>query len=207
MVRLNRLALASTLLTVALALLGAPALAGPSGWTSNGPTVQGILWRLALDPTRNATIYAAGANGSGSAWTPRVFRSIDVGATWQELTNGIVNIQVGTLTVDPTNGTTIYVGGYNPVAHSLALYKSTNSGTNWTLLAWPFSAADLDRPVLAVTVDPTASRTLYVGTSTGLLKSTDQGDSWTVLGGGLPSAAVRAIVVDRTNGNNVYVAS
>ena len=49
----------------------------------------------------------------------------------------------------------IYVGGYNPVAHSLALYKSTNSGVNWTLLAWPFSGGDLDRPVLAVTVDPT----------------------------------------------------
>jgi hypothetical protein len=204
MFRLNRLALAPTLL-VALALLVVPALAGSNAWTTNGPTVQGVLWRLALDPTRNATIYAAGASGAGAAWTPRAFRSIDTGATWQEITNGIVNIQVNSLTVDPTNGTTLYVGGYNPVARSLALYRSTNSGVNWTLLAWPFSGGDLDRPVLAVAVDPTNNRNVYVATSNGVLKSINQGDSWTMLVG-LPAAAARSIVVDRGNGNNVYVA-
>src|SRR5919202_421370 len=193
MIRLDRAALVSTLL-VALALLVAPALAGSNSWTTNGPTVQGVLWRLALDPTRNATIYAAGASGSGEAWTPRVFRSIDAGATWQEATSGIVNIQVNALTVDPTNGTTIYVGGYNPVAHSLALYRSTNSGVNWTLLAWPFSGGDLDRPVLAVAVDPTNNRNVYVATSNCVVKAINQGDSCTMLSG-LPAAAARSISI------------
>src|SRR5919202_17089 len=108
MIRLDRAALVPTLL-VALVLLVGPALAGSNSWTTNGPNVQGVLWRLALDPTRNATIYAAGASGSGASWTPRVFRSIDTGATWQEISNGIVNIQVNTLTIEPTNGKTLYV--------------------------------------------------------------------------------------------------
>jgi photosystem II stability/assembly factor-like uncharacterized protein len=198
--------IARFLLALALLVAGiAPASAGSNAWTTNGPSVNGILWRLALDPTRTATIYAAGSSGSGATVSPRVFRSIDVGATWQELTNGIVNVQVNVLTVDPTNGTTLYVGGYNPAAQSLALYKSTNSGSSWMLLAWPFSGTDLDRPVLAMAIDPTNARNLYVGTSTGVLKSTDGGGSWVALSG-LPAAGYRSIVVDRTNGNNVYVA-
>lgn len=192
---------------VLLAISFAPASAGPTTWTTNGPAVQGVLWRLALDPTRNATIYAAGSSGNPPAVAPKVFRSIDTGATWQELTGGIVNVQINALTVDPTNGTTLYVGGYNPVAKSLAVYKSTNSGVNWTLLAWPFQGGDLDRPVLSVSVDARDNRNLYVGTSTGVLKSTNQGDTWTALGGGLPIAAVRSIVVDRANGAIVYVAT
>jgi hypothetical protein len=201
---LTRPTLAASLL-IGLALLVAPALAGPNSWTTSGPAVQGVLWRLALDPTRNATIYAAGATGSGAAWTPRVFRSIDTGASWQETTSGIVSIQINALAVDPTNGTTLYVGGYNPVARSLALYKSTNSGANWTLLAWPFSGGDLDRPVLAIAIDPNNNRNVYVGTSNGVLKSINQGDSWSMLTG-LPTSPARSIVVDRGNSNVVYVA-
>src|SRR5262249_45645960 len=153
MFRPTRLTLAPVLLIV-LGLLVAPALAGSNAWTTSGPNAQGVLWRLALDPTRNATLFVAGSGGAGPAWTPRVFQSIDAGGSWQDITNGIVNVQVNALTVDPTNGTTLYVGGYNAVAHTLALYRSVNSGVNWQLVPWPFSGGDLDRPVMAVAVDP-----------------------------------------------------
>lgn len=183
-----------------------PAAAGSGAWTTQGANVAGVLWQLALDPTRPATLYAVGSSGSGTAFTPKVFKSVDAGNTWTDNTNGIVNVQANVVAVDPTNGLTVYVGGYNPVAKSLALYRSTDGAASWQLLGWPFSGGDLDRPIFALAIDPTNGRNLFVGTSTNVIKSTDQGASWTTLGG-LPAAAVRSIVIDRTNPANVYEAS
>src|SRR5689334_19334967 len=128
---------------VCLAAWLLPASAGSNAWTTQGANVSGVLWQLALDPTRPASVYAAGSSGSGSAFTPKVFKSIDAGNTWADSTNGIVNVQINAARVDPTNGLTVYVAGYNPVAHSLALYKSGDGGATWQLLGWPFSGADL----------------------------------------------------------------
>ena len=80
--------------------------AGQNSWTVTGPSVAGMLWRLAVDPTRTATVYAAGSTGSGTAVAPRVFKTIDAGANWSEITNGIVNIAVNALAVDPSAATT-----------------------------------------------------------------------------------------------------
>src|SRR5262245_23018379 len=179
--------------------------AGQNSWTITGPTVAGMLWRLAVDPTRTATVFAAGSTGSGTTVTPRVFKTIDAGATWSEITNGIVNIAVNALAVDPSTGTTIYVGGNNPQANALALYRSNDGGATWTLLGWPLTGADLNRQVMAVAVDPTARGTVYVATTAGLLKSLNGGDSWSVLSG-LPSATYRAIVADRGSAGTVYAA-
>jgi hypothetical protein len=201
--------LLSTLGVAALLLASAigsyRAEAGQNSWTATGPTVVGMLWRLAIDPTRTATVFAAGSTGSGTAFTPRVSKSVDAGATWSDITNGIVNIAVNVLSVDPSTGTTLYVGGYNPQAKALALYRSTDGGATWTLLGWPFSGTDLDRQVMAVATDPSSSRVVYVATTTGLLKSVNGGDSWSVLTG-LPSATYRAVVADRGSAGTVYAA-
>lgn len=199
--------LVATLLAVALGLVTlAPALAGTNSWTSQGASVSGILWQLAVDPTRAQTVYAAGSNGSGTAFTPRVFKTTDAGSSWADVTNGITNVQISVVRVDPTNGLVVYVGGYNPVARSLSLYRSADGGASWRLLGWPFTGGDLDRPVFSLAVDPTNGQRLFVGTSTNILRSTDAGTSWTSLGG-LPAAAVRSIHVDRTNAQVVYEAS
>ena len=196
------------LLGVLLALvIVAPALAGANMWTTNGPAATGILLELALDPTRPATVYAAGSSGSGGTVTPRVFKSIDKGVTWSEVTNGVVNLAVNTLAVDPTNGLNVYVGGHNPVARSLSLYKSTDGGASWRLLGWPFSGGDLDRPVLALAIDPSNGQVVYVGTSNAILKSVDGGNTWIILAGGLPAANVLSIAIDRTSTATVYTAT
>jgi hypothetical protein len=197
------LAVAALLLVSALGRVGVEA--GQNSWTATGPTVAGLLWRLAIDPTRTATVYAAGSTVSGTTATPRVFKTVDAGATWGETTNGIVNIAVNALAVDPSTGTTVYVGGYNPQANALALYRSVDGGATWALLGWPFTGADLNRQVMAVAVDPTANRTVYVATTAGLLKSVSSGDSWSALSG-LPSATYRAIVADRGSAGTVYTA-
>jgi photosystem II stability/assembly factor-like uncharacterized protein len=202
----SRWAQIATALAILLMLFSPAALAGPNSWTTQGANVAGVLWQVALDPTRPATVYAAGSTGSGTAFIPKVFKSTDSGNSWTEVTSGIVNVQINVVRVDPTNGLTVYVGGYNALAKSLALYRSDDGGATWRLLGWPFSGADLDRPVFALAIDPTNGRNLYVGTGTNLLKSTDGGTTWTAPGG-LPAAAVRSIQVDRTNPAIVYEAS
>jgi photosystem II stability/assembly factor-like uncharacterized protein len=194
----------AALLFASVAGLG-PVEAGANAWTANGPTVQGLLWRLAVDPTRTATVYAAGSTGSATSAAPRVFKTTDAGATWGEITNGIVNVAINALAVDPSNGTTVFVGGYNPVARSMALYRSTDGGASWILLGWPLTGTDLDRQVMSVGIDPTNTRTLYAGTSGGILKSVNGGDSWSVVAG-LPTTTFRSVVADRGAAGTVYAA-
>jgi photosystem II stability/assembly factor-like uncharacterized protein len=204
MTRTRWTGLAATLALI-LTLFVPAALAGPNAWTTQGANVAGVLWQLALDPTRTATVYAAGSTGSGTAFTPKVFKSTDSGNSWVDVTGAIVNVQVNVVRVDPTNGLVVYVGGYNPLAKSLALYRSDDGGATWRLLGWPFTGGDLDRPVFALAIDPTNGRNLFVGTSTNLLRSTDGGNTWTAPSG-LPAAAVRSVQVDRINAAVVYVA-
>mgnify|MGYP003694073359 CR=1 FL=1 len=58
----------------------------------------------------------------------------------------------------------------------------------------------------AIAVDPSNPSTLYVGTTTRLFKSIDAGASWHAASTGLPVDAPRAVVVDPSDANVVYVA-
>jgi photosystem II stability/assembly factor-like uncharacterized protein len=58
----------------------------------------------------------------------------------------------------------------------------------------------------AIAVDPSHPGTLYVGTTTRLFKSVDAGASWHAASAGLPVDTPRAVVVDPSDANVVYVA-
>lgn len=85
---------------------------------------------------------------------------------------------------DPTTPTTVYVG-----APAGGLWKSTNSGVTWNIVASTDALASIG--VTDVAIDPTNSNTLYLATgdgdagdtySIGVLKSTDGGLTWNTTG-------------------------
>src|SRR3974377_894983 len=113
--------------------------------------------------------------------------------------------------VHPTNPNTIYIGSPGG-----GLWVSTNGGTSWSTntdwMAQVIGCSDL-------AFDPTNPNTMYLATgdgdggdtyTVGLLKSTNGGITWNTTGLSFGMGAYRQmsrVLVDPTNGNNIYVAT
>jgi hypothetical protein len=101
------------------------------------------------------------------------------------------------VTVDPSDPQTVYVGG------QVGTFKSRDGGGSWTSL--PESGSN----VKVVAVDPRDSRVVYTGADfRGIRKSIDGGASWTPIDSGLPSGdrtSVTAIVIMPSGAEAVYI--
>jgi photosystem II stability/assembly factor-like uncharacterized protein len=76
-----------------------------------------------VDPVDSSTIYVAyydarSANGG-------VVKSTSGGASWNQADAGLIEIDIRTVAVDPTNGGTVYAGG------SEGLFRSLDGGASW----------------------------------------------------------------------------
>ena len=123
-----------------------------------------------------------GASGGG-VWRTDNPNSPD--PVWQQVTKGLAQNSVGTLTIDPTDssGRTIYLGTGEPNHCSsgceagVGIYKSTNGGNSWQKLSdtcvsnatYPCVSAGEDsflgRAISKIVVDPTNANHLFVGSS------------------------------------------
>ena len=129
--------------------------------TDGGRTFQRVLYKDAytsandvkLDPSDPNTVYAAlwqqqqsfieggsfgGANGG-------IFKSIDGGTTWQQLTEGLPTVLQANLAIAPSDPKTLYatVAGAAPGVPAapvgfgggvIGFYKSSDAGAHWTLV-------------------------------------------------------------------------
>ena len=160
-------------------------------WNKIGPSSFGAS-RLVIDPATPTTLYAAlSISNSG------VSKSIDSGATWQPINNGLTGTFITDLAIDPKTPTTLYAssggGGF---------FKTTNGGSSWTSMS-----TTLTTPIA---VDPSNPANIYAmginqGTSNGLFKSIDGGVNWTAINNGLRSPSISAILVSPNNSSIVYV--
>ncbi|MCX6358268.1 MAG: Ig-like domain repeat protein, partial [Armatimonadetes bacterium] len=104
-------------------------------------------------------------------------------------------------------------GTYYLASSGGGVWKSTDSGANWTPLSddWTYLKAS------SIALDPSNTNTVYVGTGDfdgssaycmGIMKSTDGGATWTNYGqGALGDTAVSALVVDPDSPNIVLAAA
>ncbi len=101
---------------------------GGISWQTVGPAGR---WRdIEFKPNNANTIYAA-KQSSGSSG---IYKSIDGGATWIAINNGISGIRHRPLiAVTPQNPEVVYAV-FSAADYSFhALYKSSNSGDNWVM--------------------------------------------------------------------------
>ena len=110
-----------------------------------------------------------------------VFRSEDGGATWENLDAPTSNLEVWSVTVDPTDPDTIFVGT-RPEG-----FRSWDGGRTWSKL---HMGVNMECPVseplppspprtTCIIVDPKDNRTIWAGMEVdGVYKSLDGGDSW-----------------------------
>jgi len=95
------------------------------------------------------------------------------------------------LTIDPNYPNPVYFGGL----HWLHRYNEPGTGGS----GWETKLGDMNfnSQLLAISVAPSNSRILYIGTNSGLLSvSTDRGTSWRTISTGLPNRAITDIWVN-----------
>lgn len=156
---------------------------GQNQWIQAGPTNIGGRMTSIVSHPDDADKIVAGAAGGG------VWRSHDAGLGWEPLWHDHPTLNIGALTLDPSNPDTIYcgTGEANLSADShpgVGVYRSVNFGDSWQLLA---SAEVLDLPtrIGALAVDPSdpnhirlGGLTHSFGGATGMYVSRDGGISW-----------------------------
>ena len=147
---------------------------------------------LAIDPVTPSTLYAGTVVG--------IYKSMNGGDTWTEMTTGLVNIEVTELVVDPSNPTIVYAGTRN------GMYKTTNSGGLW----FPINDGVITggTVISVVTIDPINPGILYAAQQFGsghIFKTINGGGTWTVLTNGLPPGVVAAVAVDPVTSSTLYL--
>lgn len=156
-------------------------------------TVQAI--DLAFDPVHPANLYAGVAS-----WG--LFKSADGGSTWQFSDAGIDGV-VPNLMLEGSDDV-LYLASAGS-----GIYKSSDQGVSWAQVGGGMAGslpASAEFPY-ALVEDPTATTTLYAGTTSSILKTVDGGDTWTESDTGIPNPYVLAMALDPERPQTLYAGS
>ncbi len=131
---------------------------------------SGRVTTLAISPTCTTTScrLLVGAAGGG-VWAAD--NALASHPTWVSSSSGLSSTSIGSLTVDPTDatGNTVYAGtgeesGSGDSEAGVGLYKSTDAGRHWALVAGSV-AVSKDRSIGAVAIDPADAKHIFMGTA------------------------------------------
>ena len=175
---------------------------GGATWTHKGLT--GILVRaIAIHPSSPQVIYVGTRSGTS---TGVVFKSIDVGETWQQKFSE-ANLYVNTLLIDTTIPNRIYLGasgepqGFGGVPQGLRI--SGDGGNSWTSHKVTTLSGEAVT-VLAMTSMGYTPPTLYAAERSATYKSTDGGLTWIRAWQTASSHSALSLAVDAQNPHVVY---
>jgi uncharacterized repeat protein (TIGR01451 family) len=182
----------------------------PTSNPYNVPTVAGRIAALAVDPTDSNVVYAGAAGGG-------VWKTTDGGVHWIPLTDTQPSLAVGSIAIDPSNHSTIYVGtGEENFSldsyYGAGILKSTNGGASWTQIKGPFAqgAESLTARIGALAIEPGNSAVILAAVqegdgTTGIFRTEDGGTTWAgVLGAGKFFHWGTSVLFDPGNGNIAY---
>lgn len=141
---------------------------GPA-WASIKPSVGALISAIAICPSNSDLIYVGYANGR----IDKTVNGTDNAPNWTTVSGGInANRMCLDFAIDPHDNDVVYAafGGYQ----SDNVWKSSDGGQSWTNI----SANLPEAPVRSVTVHPTDSSNVYIGTEVGVIVSDDAGIHW-----------------------------
>jgi hypothetical protein len=197
---------------VLVSILGAGVFRSPNSgfsWTpASLPNLSGGVGRAsvaAADGVAYAMIGAADgiefagfyqSANDGVTWTQASVPSVTVGGTTLDGTNSS-NFSESffdqTLAIDPadTSGATVVFGG-------VGIYRSINSGANWTSLA-PSGGTHSDQHAIAF--DPESAHSFYLGNDGGLYRFDVGSLTWAALNTAISASQAQSVGPHPTNGN------
>ena len=177
---------------------------------SIGPAfMSGRIADIAINPSNENEWYVA--VGSGGVW-----KTSNSGTTWLPLTDDQSFYSTGSITIDPNNNNTIWLGtgenvGGRHVGIGKGVYVSYNGGKTWENKGLKKS-----EHISKIIVNKDDSNTILVasqgplwssGGERGLYKSTDGGDNWRSVLNVDKWTGVTDIIVDNRDQNIVYAAT
>lgn len=153
-------------------------------WTPLGPgNIGGRTRVVKFHPTVPTTVFAAGVSGG-------IWKSDDNGTTWRPTGDGLTNIAVNSLLVDPARPDIMYAGtgegyfrdevrGTGLPLRGSGIYVTTDGARSWKQLSATntpdfYWVNDLEFAV-------NDSRRIYAATRSGVWRSTDAGATWAQL--------------------------
>jgi hypothetical protein len=150
-------------------------------WTPLGPgNIGGRTRVVRFHPTTPTTLFAAGVSGG-------VWRSDDDGGSWRPTGDGLTNINVNSMVIDPRRTDVMYVGtgegyfreeirGTGLPLRGGGVFASANGGRSWQQLP---STANADfQWVNDLELGVADSRRIYAATRSGVFRSADGGATW-----------------------------
>ena len=174
-------------------------------WTPANAGIRGqSIATLAIDPSDERAVYAAGAIGGLNV-------TRNGGGAWAEIDHGLpeslsydasgwVSVYVAAIAVDPTAPATLFAGlnelGPGTAPGGGGLFKSTDGGATWKPSAAGITDGTFPISIGHLAIDPSHSSTVFAAAEgRGLFRSTDGGASWSP-SPGLPFAFVNGVAVD-----------
>ena len=171
--------------------------------------MSGRISDIVIHPKRRATWYVA--VGSGGVW-----KTENAGTTWTPIFDAQGAYSIGSITLDPTNPETVWVGtGENVsgrhVGYGDGVYKSLNGGKTWTNTGLKNS-----EHIARILVDPRNPLVVYAaaegplwspGGERGLYKSVDGGKTWAISLEISKDTGVTSAEMDPSNPDILYAAA
>src|SRR5690242_830004 len=165
-----------------IALKGASSAARVlDAWTPLGPgNIGGRTRVVKFHPTVPTTIFAAGVSGG-------IWKSDDNAITWRPTGDGLTNIAINSLLIDPTRPDMMYAGtgegyfredvrGTGLPLRGSGIYVTTDGARTWQQL--PATNTPDFHWVNDLEFGVTDSRRIYAATRSGVWRSTDSGATW-----------------------------
>ena len=175
-----------------------------------GPALfSGRIADIDIHPNDDDIWYVA--VGSGGVW-----KTTNDGVTWEPIFDSQSSFSIGSVTIDPNNPNTVWVGtgenvGGRHVGYGDGIYKSTDAGKTWKKMGLKES-----QHISRIIVHPENSDVIWVaaqgplwssGGQRGLYKSTDGGETWEKKLGGNEWTGVTDIEIDPRNPDRMYAAT
>jgi ligand-binding sensor domain-containing protein len=154
---------------------------GGNNWINRPITsVNGCGNAIAINKSNDSIIYVGGKKqGKGV-----LFKTINEGASWQEITGKISGI-IYDVAVDPVSPKRVYAGT------SYGFFKSQNSGSAWKKIA--------SFDVRCIEINSASPNEIYAGGEDGVFYSNNFGKTWSKWNDGLVVKNVLCIGVDVVN--------
>ena len=166
---------------------------GGQSWVHLGLAETYITSKIAIDPSDPSTLYVSTMGLPFEPGEDRgLYKSTDGGLNWEQILFPSPQAGICDFLLDPQDPQTIYAAGWDRIRNnfesivtgpSSRIFKSTDGGQNWIILAGGLPLDDLGRIGLAMSgTNPNVIFAEYVGTNSqlyGIYRTQNGGQNWT----------------------------
>ncbi|MFQ5854401.1 MAG: WD40/YVTN/BNR-like repeat-containing protein, partial [Anaerolineae bacterium] len=183
---------------------------GGEGWaTFLNPLQHRHLHGFAIAPSSPNILYAGTAEGGVPVAGAHVYRSVNRGASWQQMDNGFPTdreTSIEVIAVDPMDADVVYVGtsshhfGFAEDVEAVGIFKSVNGGEKWDAINRGLTNLEIHD----IAIDPSDPDVLYAATGEGVFRSTDGGGRWQAASQGLLASEVTSLAIHPSSPAVIY---